>query len=104
LKTTTTPSTSPTRNPLVPLLIIVLAILVLEIQDVRPMEAAYRDKAQVQAIEDLKQRTQDTVQSNARIEKILSDLLALAKTDPDARAIVDRYQIRDVQPPQGTNR
>jgi hypothetical protein len=105
LKTTTSPSAPPARNPLIPLLILVLAVLVLELQEVLPMESAYRDiqsKAQLQAFADLNQRAQNAIQSNARVEGLLGRLLESAKTDLDARAIVIRHQIMAPQP-QATN-
>jgi hypothetical protein len=98
LKTTTTIPTTVTRNPLIPILILTLAVLLLQVPEIISLERLHRQPRQAQ-MEQLERNAQATRETDARIESLLLQLVDLAKKDPDARAIVMKYGIQYTPPP-----
>jgi len=49
----------------------------------------------------LDDQVQKAKQVQAGLEKLVMDLLDVAKTDPEAKAIVDKYKIQQQAPPAG---
>jgi hypothetical protein len=85
---------------MVPLLIVVLAALLFEAQDVVRLEKV--TAAQVQQAANMESNAQAVRSTDARIESLLIGLIRLAsETNMDARALVIKHQIQWT-PPQTT--
>jgi hypothetical protein len=83
---------------MVPLLIVVLAALLFEAQDVVRLEKV--TAAQVQQAANMESNAQAVRSTDARIESLLIGLIRLAsETNMDARALVIKHQIQWTPPP-----
>jgi hypothetical protein len=97
LKTTTPTPQPPVRNPFVPLLILALAAMLFEGQDVYRLQKMRT----VQAQETVKLETnaQAARNTDARIESLLLGLVRMAgETNMDARALVIKHGIQWTPP------
>jgi hypothetical protein len=81
----------------VPILLIALAVITVEVGDIISLHI--EKHSLLTQIEQLESASQLSHNADARLASLLSNLVRLAETDSDARAVVDRHGVR--QPPAG---
>lgn len=83
-------------NPFLPILLLILSVAVVLIWQVNNI-AQQRSALQI-GIGQLQEPTRQSQQFQGNLQRFLTDLLELAKTDPQAKAVVDKYGIRQQAP------
>lgn len=83
-------------NPFLPILLLVLSVALVLGWQVNSI-AQQRSGLQI-ALGQLQEPTRQSQQFQGGLQKFLTDLLEFAKTDAQAKAVVDKYGIRQ-QPP-----